>query len=517
MSSSAVTSARDYDAALAKLNLLASNRAITTLFEKPQPDAAPSSSSPPPPPQNLNAQAIPEMLTWLRRAGYAPRELAAMRHIHVAGTKGKGSVCAFATSLLRTAYQQGGGGSGSPRPVGTYTSPHLVSPRERIAIDGAPVSQAVFAEAFWQLWERFTAAAVAEGQAREVAEGPSSKPFYFRFLTILSWHIFLQAGVRDVVMECGIGGEYDATNVLPPDAVSAAVVSQLGIDHVAMLGDTVEKIAWHKAGILKPGVTGFTLGLCGAPAVMEVLRQRAAERDTRLVEVDEAAVDAWGGVASALRGNFQKRNQALAVLAVQQHLGIRDEAVSTAETLAHLSADMVQGLRETPLRGRCEVIHDEQHGVEWMLDGAHTRDSIEEVARWLAQSVAEEEQEQTVTLVFNQQERDAPKLLAHLVDTMTAAANGGRNVFAQALFTRNEQAASDHGGDLSVQHACAEAMRALAPGCRVSVFDNIQTAVAEARQTAAAGHGKKKQKVLVTGSLHLVGGVMRAIEPDSLL
>ncbi|KAJ6779648.1 hypothetical protein PWT90_05769 [Aphanocladium album] len=510
MSSSAATSARDYDAALAKLNLLASNRAITTLFEEPRQDAtAAASQVPPAPRKDLNSQAIPEMLEWLRRAGYTPRDLAAMRHIHVAGTKGKGSVCAFATSLLRAAHQSSGGGA--RRPVGTYMSPHLVSPRERIAIDGEPVSQRAFADAFWQLWDRFTVAAVAEGgQTRESAEGPSSKPFYFRFLTILAWHIFLRAGVRDVVMECGIGGEHDATNVLPPEAVSAAVVSQLGVDHVAMLGDTVDKIAWHKAGIFKPGVTGFTLGLGNEPAVMEVLRRRAAERGAQLVEVDKAAVDVWDGVKSGLRGEFQKRNQALAVLAVQEHLGIRDRTASTAEVLSHLSQDMVQGLQDAKLRGRCEIISDEEHGLEWMLDGAHTKDSIEEVAKWLAQSVSEDE---SVTLVFNQQERDAPKLLAHLVDTL--ALLKGKNVFSRALFTRNEQAASDHGGDLTVQNALAETMKALAPKCQTIVFDNVQSAVAGARRTAT-GDGRK-QKVLVTGSLHLVGGLMRAIEPDSLL
>ncbi|EGX92739.1 folylpolyglutamate synthase [Cordyceps militaris CM01] len=512
MSSSATTSPRDYEAALAKLNLLASNRAITTLFETPRQGGGggggdgPTSPSPPAA-LDLNAQALPEMLTWLRRAGYTPRDLAAMRHIHVAGTKGKGSVCAFATSLLRTAYRQRGG---EPRPVGTYTSPHLVSPRERIAVDGEPVSQAAFATAFWQLWDRFTAAALAEGQPRDVAEGPASKPFYFRFLTILAWHVFLSAGVRDVVMECGIGGEHDATNVLPPEAVSAAVVAQLGIDHVAMLGGTVEEIAWHKAGIFKPGVAAFTLG--SAPPVMDVLRRRAVERQARLFEADEEAVDAWAGVESALHGDFQKRNQALAVLAVQEHLGIRDEAASTAETLGHLSATMVTGLRAATLRGRCETLHDEAHGVQWMLDGAHTRDSIEQVARWLAQSLAADE---LVTLVFNQQERDAPALLAHLVDTTAAAAARGPDVFSRALFTRNEQAASDHGGDLSVQEALAGTMRTLAPGCSVSVFDNVQSAVAEVRKTAG-GRGKT-QKVLVTGSLHLVGGIMRALEPDGLL
>ncbi|KAM3508627.1 hypothetical protein MY10362_001086 [Beauveria mimosiformis] len=516
----AAATARDYDAALAKLNLLASNRAITALFETPAARHADPASPPSPSSRDLNAQAIPEMRTWLRRAGYSPDDLATMRHIHVAGTKGKGSVCAFATALVRAAATDR-----RRRPVGTYTSPHLVSPRERIAIDGEPISQAVFAAAFWQLWERFTAAARAEGRPRDEAEGPASKPFYFRFLTILAWHVFLKAGVRDVVMECGIGGEYDATNVLPPQAVSAAVVSQLGVDHVAMLGGTVAEIAWHKAGIFKPGVTAFALGLRGdgapAPAVMDVLRRRAAERAAELVEVDEAAVDAWAGVeGAALRGAFQKRNQALAVLAVQQHLGVRDAAASTAETLARLPAETLRALRGATLRGRCEVVVDkEAHSLQWMLDGAHTRESIEQVAAWLAESVADDEYGAPgVTLVFNQQERDAPALLTCLVNAVAEATNGRRDVFSRALFTRNEQAVEDHDGDMSVQRALAETMRTLAPGCSVSVFDNVQSAVAEARRTAAAPAGRgRKQKVLVTGSLHLVGGIMRAIEPDSLL
>ncbi|KAM3463794.1 hypothetical protein MY5147_001072 [Beauveria neobassiana] len=533
VAAAAAATARDYDAALAKLNLLASNRAITALFETPAARQADPASPPSPSSRDLNAQAIPEMQTWLRRAGYTPDDLATMRHIHVAGTKGKGSVCAFATALLRAATTTAA--ADRRRPVGTYTSPHLVSPRERIAIDGEPISQAVFAAAFWQLWERFTAAARAEGRPRDEAEGPASKPFYFRFLTLMAWHVFLQAGVRDVVMECGIGGEYDATNVLPPQAVSAAVVSQLGVDHVAMLGSTVGEIAWHKAGIFKPGATAFALGLRGgggggaeaeAAAVMDVLRRRAAERGAELVEVDEAAVDAWAGVeGAALRGDFQKRNQALAVLAVQQHLGVRDAAASTAESLARLPEETLRALRGATLRGRCEVVDDEAYNVQWMLDGAHTRESIEQVAAWLAESVADDDDKEAadVTLVFNQQERDAPALLTCLVDAVAEATNGRRVVvFSRALFTRNEQAAADHDGDMSVQRALAETMRMLAPRCNVSVFDNVQSAVAEVRRTATAATAAtagcgRKQKVLVTGSLHLVGGIMRAIEPDSLL
>lgn len=466
---------RSYDDALQKLYLLSSNRAVTSLFE-------PSGGTAKPPTKDLNAAAIPEMLDWLHRAGYSPHDLARMKHIHVAGTKGKGSVCAYATSMLRR-YTS----------VGTYTSPHLVTPRERIAIDGEPVSQEEFTAAFFELWDRFTEAATTEGKAAEFAEGHTSKPFYFRFLTILAWHIFLKRGVESVVMECGIGGEYDATNVLPKEAVSAAVISQLGIDHVAMLGETLEEIAWHKAGILKEGVKGFTAN--GSPAV-EVLRSRADEKGAKLAEVSEASVKAWGGVEGLLQGDFQKQNQALAVLAVKEHLGMN----SNPETgLRDLEQPLVDGLRDARIRGRCEVV--EKNGTTWLLDGAHTRESLDQVAKWFTKDLQSD-----VVLVFNQQERNAAQLLEHFVGSVRKFA--GRDVFSHALFTRNDLKSSAE-PDLSVQTSAAAAMKMLAPHGEVAIFDNVVEAVARAEQLG--------KKVLVTGSLHLVGGVLRVLEPDSLL
>lgn len=480
--------ARSYNDALARLAQLSSNRNVTSLFDKPAPTASAPS-------RDLNAAAIPEMTAWLRRAGYSPGDLARMRHIHVAGTKGKGSVCAHATALLR---QYGR--------VGTYTSPHLVSPRERIAIDGQPVAQDVFTKAFFELWDRFSEAARREGV--KDAEGPETKPFYFRFLTILAWHVFLSQGVESVVLECGIGGEYDATNVLPPEAVSAAVVTQLGIDHVAMLGDTVEKIAWHKAGIFKPGVRGFTRKLGGQPSVMEVLRSRAEEKGAELVEVEDEPVERWGGVEGGLKGDFQKYNQALAVMAVREHLGMGNDVRDSLKDIPH---DMVEGLRQAMLRGRCEVIQDGD--TTWLLDGAHTTDSLEQVAKWTVQQLQADE---SLVLVFNQQERDASKLLAGFVKAVQRETKRD-DIFQHALFTRNDQEKPADGEtrDLSVQNQSKETISDMLPSCPTLVSDNIEETVTEARRFASAGQGKRK--VLATGSLHLVGGILRALEPQSLL
>ncbi|KAL7762294.1 hypothetical protein ACKLNR_008829 [Fusarium oxysporum f. sp. zingiberi] len=484
------TVSRDYNEALRHLSTLYSNRQATSLFDK---SIAPNASSVPP--KDLNALAIPEMREWLRRAGYEPKDLARLRHIHIAGTKGKGSVSAFATGMLRQ-YET----------VGTYTSPHLVSPRERIAIQGEQVSQKLFAEAFFELWERLSEAAKKDGKSLTESEGPGSKPFFFRFMTLLAWHIFLREKVDSVVLECGIGGEYDATNVVPPEAVSAAVITQLGIDHVAMLGDTVEKISWHKAGILKPGVRGFVRRMDEKPGVRQVLQQRAAEKGAELIELDDASVERWGGVAGRLPGDFQKYNQALAVLAVRQHLGM---SVDPKTAFLNLPEKMFTGLKEASLRGRCEII--QQGHIGWYLDGAHTKDSMYEVAKWFASNIGNDE---SAVLVFNQQERDATQLLATLLDTVQEV-TGRENIFSHALFTRNDQegpSTDEEARDLSVQTRVAKMMAERAANCEVNTFDNIQDAVTEARKVAGS-----HQKVLSTGSMYLAGGVLRALEPEGLL
>ncbi|KOS19070.1 Folylpolyglutamate synthase [Escovopsis weberi] len=499
---------RGYHEALQKLAELSSNRSVTALFE---PSASPSPSRRASP-RDLNAQALPEVLAWLRRAGYSPQDLARMRHIHVAGTKGKGSVCAFATAMLA-----------KYRTVGTYTSPHLVSPRERIAIDGVPVRQEDFAEAFFEVWDRLTAAARAEGMAAAEAEGAASKPFFFRFMTILAWHIFLKRGVRDVVMEVGIGGEFDDTNVLPGEAVSAAVVTQLGVDHVAMLGDTVEEISWHKAGIFKPGVRAFTLKMDNQPSVMEVLRERAAEKGTELVELDRRRIEEWGGVVGgSLQGDFQKKNQALAVAAVREHLGMQNQqhdGGAMMGILEDIPAKMIEGLREANLRGRCEIVQDAEHEVTWLLDGAHTTDSLAEVAKWAVSSI---ERDERMILLYNQQERDAAELLAGFLEAVGRASNRA-DVFCYAVLTRNEIERLEGMGatrDVEVQKRSADRMIHETARCgapiSASILDNLGDAIAEARRVSRSSDGRR-QKILVTGSLHLVGGVLQILEPEALL
>ncbi|KAF4125080.1 folylpolyglutamate synthase [Geosmithia morbida] len=508
--STSAATASSYAAALDRLAALQSNRHITKLFDRTGSSSSSSSSSSKDSSGggNKNAAAIPEMIDWLGRAGYSPQDLSRIRHIHVSGTKGKGSVCAYASSMLRRA------GAGR---VGTYTSPHLMSPRERIAIDGSPVSQEVFAAGVHELWDRFSAAASDRTiTSHAEADGPATKPFYFRFLTILAWHIFLSQGVHDVVLECGIGGEYDATNVLPAEAVSAAVVTQLSIDHVGMLGGTVEEIAWHKTGIFKRGVAAVTRRVDERPSVMDVVRSRAAERGvSSLVEVDDAAVEAWGGFQGAFGGGFQKYNQALAVMAVREHLGMREqEGGGILRALRDIPDWMRDGLRSAKLRGRGEVL-DDGPKLRWLLDGAHTEDSLYGVAASLAQAQAQDDDAPPMVLVFNQQERDASELLRGLIDAFARLTSRER-FFSHAIFTTNDLDRSDgKARDITVQKGAADTMAKVSPGTTIMTCDSLPDAVDEVRKIAAEGDVRKT--ALVTGSMHLVGGVLRTLEPDSLL
>ncbi|CEJ89099.1 hypothetical protein VHEMI04982 [[Torrubiella] hemipterigena] len=443
----------------------------------------------------LNSRSIPETIDALKRAGYSTQDLARMRHIHVAGTKGKGSVCAFATSILKR-YTD----------VGTFTSPHLTSPRERIALNGEPISQELFTASFFNLWDRYTQSSLAEGKSQDFAHGPDSKPFYFRFLAILAWHIFLQQGIKSVVMECGIGGEHDATNILPADAVSAAVVAQLGIDHVAMLGETVEEIAWHKAGVFKKGVKGFTVASPSQPGVMRVLRSRAEEKGAELIELEEDVLSAWDGVRGILQGDFQKSNQALALLAVKAHLGMDTEPVSSLKSIPDT---MVTGLKEARIRGRCEVL--QQDNIRWLLDGAHTKESLQQVAKWLAQTIRPNE---SLSLIFNVQERNITELLTVLMEAIQVETQRP-DVVSRAIFTPNEQlaATAEEGDrDLSLQQMGADAMQRLSPSCAVEVCESLSQAIASARESTT-----KDSSVLVTGSMRLVGTTLLEIEPDALV
>jgi folylpolyglutamate synthase len=295
--------------------------------------------------------------------------------IHVAGTKGKGSTCAFVDSILaqhRRAH-------GTPRKTGLFISPHLIAVRERIRINSAPISEDLFAKYFFDVWDRLegTPGVTTEsGEAKEdeaaAAVPAGQKPIYARYLTLMSWHVFLQEGIDVAVYETGIGGEFDATNLVQRPVASG--ISTLGIDHVFALGDTVEKIAWHKAGIMKTGYPAFAVEQASSGA-SDVLRDRAAEKavDLKVLAIDPRLE----GVKVRPNATFQKKNASLAIALAEkalERIGGVDKPGST------LPKTYVDGLEGVLFRGRCEVKTEDY--VVWHVDGAHTADSLKVSAKW---------------------------------------------------------------------------------------------------------------------------------------
>ncbi|KAK3987077.1 Mur ligase [Cladorrhinum sp. PSN332] len=512
MSSSSPPSS-SYDQALSRLSSLQSNSLIVSLF-----DSLPTATSK----ADINSLAIPEMLAWMSRAGLTPEMLtkSGSKFVHVAGTKGKGSVSAYIASILQQ-YSP----SSSAAVVGLYTSPHLVSVRERIVLGGKEVDREKFGRYVNLVWDEMSESAKrldGDKLREDECEGPGSKPFYFRFLTIVALRMFLEEeeGIRNAVVECGIGGEYDSTNVLSPESVSCSVVTQLGIDHVGMLGDTVEKIAWHKGGIFKKGVKGFTLG-DKSESVRRVLRERAEEKGAELVEVE--VDEKWEGVEGAkLDGPFARGNMALAVHAAREHLvkqGVKFEGKFGEEkgwTLGDIPEKFIKGLREAKLRGRCEVVKDrENEGIEWCVDGAHTEDSLAGVGEWFAGRVkGVEEKEGLRVLVFNQQDRDPAVLLTALLNGANKEFGEGR-VFTHAVFTRNEERPPADGEkrDLTVQKKAEETMKSFDGETETKVCSDVGSAVEQVRLLAAQAKQEGKTcKVLATGSFHLLGAVLKQID-----
>jgi dihydrofolate synthase / folylpolyglutamate synthase len=266
----------------------------------------------------LTAKLGLERITALLAALGHPHR--ACRWVHVAGTNGKGSTCAMIEAGLRAAGVR----------TGLYISPHLVEPIERMQIAGEPISRDQFARAFDR---------VHETAGRMLAAGElDMHPTYFETVTAMAFVVFAEAKLDTVVLEVGLGGRLDATNVVTP---ALSVITPIDYDHQIFLGDTIEQIAAEKAGILKPGVPAVFAEQ--RPEAERVLREHARgpvilSRDWPVTDLEIDARGSWFRlrhdqqsfeILCPLAGEHQVENARVAAIALAQ-LGVSPDGIALA-------------------------------------------------------------------------------------------------------------------------------------------------------------------------------------------
>jgi dihydrofolate synthase/folylpolyglutamate synthase len=354
------------------------------------------------------------------------------RSVHVAGTNGKGSVCALIERVLREAGYR----------TGLFTSPHLVDFRERIRVRGR------WADTEW-----------LERRLAHIARLPQGKGrTFFEVCTALAFDYFADQAVEIAVVEVGLGGRLDCTNVLTPEV---SVITTIGFDHMEILGDTIEAIAFEKAGIIKPGVPLVT-GLPDSTA-LRVIERLAHEAGAPLQRA-HPGTDGEKGVGPNAR-------TALAALAALEGRGVPIGAEAIA-----------RGVAAARWPGRCEACPS-QPRLWW--DGAHNPDGIRFLAsRWAAIWDAPPEE---VVLALSS-DKDVLAVLHALKESFPGTA-------LLATRTRGERAmAPDRIAGAST-----------AAGIRTRVAPDVPTACRMALEASQDG-----SPVLLTGSLFAVGEAMEA-------
>lgn len=399
--------------------------------------------------------------------------------IHITGTNGKTSTARMIERLLMAHDIR----------VGRYTSPHISKVTERISIDGAPVADSTFV----RIWGEIQPYLQIVDAELEAAGAP--RITYFEALTILAFAIFADEPVDVMVLEVGIGGSWDATNVA--DA-TVSVVTPIGLDHTDMLGETLAEIAGEKAGIIKDG--GFLISAAQDPSAAQVLLEaaRAHNADYRFEGVEFGAVDRTAGVggqlltiqglagryediALPLFGAHQAQNAAVTLAAVEAFLGGGEK---------ELSLDLIKlAFGEVRSPGRLEVARTEPPVV---LDAAHNPHGVAASAAAFKESFSFEELHLVVGILG---EKDAATMLNLLFDEYVDRADW-RTVLHLTKSDSPRAIAPEELAELALDAGFDEDA--------IETYENIPDALSAA-VTAAADVPNLNSAVLVTGSITVVG------------
>ncbi len=418
-------------------------------------------------PRFTKKNTMEQTKAFLHRLGDPDR---CLRIIHVAGTNGKGSVCAYMSSILRAAGFK----------VALFTSPHLVDIRERFSIDGEMISK----EDFLRIFQR-----ILRLVFHTEDENRLYHPTYFEFLFFIAMVYFQEKAPDYCILETGLGGRLDATNSVSEKKLS--VITHISLDHVEYLGDTVEKIAGEKAGILKKGAPAVYWDTC--PETTRVFEKKAAElgisaypvskNDVSFLNFNRKNIDFslrtryYNNISLTLNtiAAYQMENAALAVRALEVLDGGR---TLTAENIK-------KGIADCFWAGRMEEVLP-----EFYVDGAHNEDGI----RAFLETVAGDGHLGTRTLLFGVvKDKDYEHMAEELMKS------GLFQKIALTHMNTRRDAGLEVLGELFGRY----------PDCRVESYTNVAFALEKLLQGRDS-----KERIYAAGSLYLVGEIKELIEDD---
>lgn len=393
------------------------------------------------------------MRTLLGRLGNPERRF---RSLHIGGTNGKGSTAAMAAAMLQAAGYR----------VGLYTSPHLVDFRERIRVNQVMIAEAQVTELTQRL--------------RAIVQSDLA-PTFFELTTAMAFLHFAESGVDVAVLEVGLGGRFDATNVVEPEACA---ITTIALDHQEHLGTTEAAIGFEKAGIIKSGVP-VVVGRIDGPA-WDVIRTTAADRGAPLMRLGKdfqaigSGPDAFSyhsrsrrfdGLTCVLAGLHQLDNAACAVALLEaaegRGISVNEEAVR-------------RGLQSVQWEGRLDVL---ERGPVLLLDGAHNPAAAHVLAEYLAEWSATRPEARLILVLGMMRDKDHKRFVEPL-----------HRLVSEVVLTQADMARSS-----SVQEL-REVIGSQFPLCHVAPSAADALALAKSRATA-------QDLICVTGSLMLVGEV----------
>ncbi|CAF1432683.1 unnamed protein product [Rotaria sordida] len=428
--------------------------------------------------------------------------------IHVAGTKGKGSTCAFTESILRQYGYK----------TGFFSSPHLIEARERIRINGELLSKEKFVEYFWQCYN-----GIHNGVQKSTAEDPTPMPYYFSFLTTMMFYVFVHEQIDVAIVEVGIGGEHDCTNVIKTPIVCG--IASLGLDHVKILGNTIEQIAWQKAGIFKEGVPAVTVPQVSE--AMRILNERAEEKHCSLKIASPLNSYLNYPFQISLAGDVQEINASLAIELVFHWLHAREGLSYDELKNAPLNNKILQGLATCRWSGRNEIV--DTPNATYYLDGAHTIESVEQCKNWFINSLSKRTTSQRLILLFYcSNDRQPDILLQPLMKCKFDSIAFCSPITSLTTIDNTSQTDTKPGNDQwrATANIISEIGRL---SLHVAAFEKLWLSTIENQTTIPSIHcfhtvsqalawiddsKSSKPSILVTGSLYLVGAVLKLLDKN---